>query len=260
MRIDVLTLFPGMFTGPFDESIIKRARERGIIEVEIHDIREYAEDRHRVVDDYPYGGGAGMVMKPEPVHRALQAVKDGRGDQPHVILMTPQGEEFGQELARELSDRPWLVLLCGHYEGVDERIRQHLVDQEISIGDYVLTGGELPAMVVMDTVVRLLPGVMGSAESADEESFSQDLLEYPQYTRPAEYEGWQVPKILLSGNHGAIRRWRREQAILRTAARRPELLGRAELTAEERDWLNRELRENAEVPAPPDASHSAGSG
>lgn len=242
MRIDILTLFPGMFTGPFDESIIKRARERQIIEVRIHDIREYAGGPHRVVDDYPYGGGAGMVMKPEPVHRALQAVKAGRDDQPHVVLMTPQGEVFRQELARELAERRWLVLLCGHYEGVDERIRRHLVDQEISIGDFVLTGGELPAMVVMDAVVRLLPGVLGSPESADEESFSQDLLEYPQYTRPAEYEGWQVPEILLSGNHGAIRRWRREQAILRTAARRPELLGRADLTVEERDWLDRTTR------------------
>lgn len=254
MRIDILTLFPGMFAGPFDESIIKRARERGIIQVGVHDIREYAEDRHRVVDDYPYGGGAGMVMKPEPVHRALEAVKDGRADTPWVVLMTPQGDVFKQELAQELSARPWLVLLCGHYEGVDERIRQHMVNQEISIGDYVLTGGELPAMVVADAVVRLLPGVMGSSESAGEESFSQDLLEYPQYTRPADYEGWQVPEILLSGNHGAIRRWRRDQAILRTAARRPDLLQRAELTDKERDWVNRELAGNGEVPAPPDAS------
>lgn len=248
MRIDILTLFPGMFAGPFDESIIKRARERGIIEVGVHDIREYAGDRHRVVDDYPYGGGVGMVMKPEPVHRALEAVKDGRSEGPWVVLMTPQGDVFKQEIARELSEKPWLVLLCGHYEGVDERIREHMVDQEISIGDYVLTGGELPAMVVADAVVRLLLGVMGSSESADEESFSQDLLEYPQYTRPADYEGWQVPEILLSGNHGAIRRWRREQAILRTAARRPDLLERAELTQQERQWLEEQSGTDGEQP------------
>lgn len=210
MRIDILTLFPGMFVGPFEESIIKRARERGILDVRIHNVRDYAEDRHHVVDDYPYGGGAGMVMKPEPVYRALRAVASSQSPAasrltpPHVVLMTPQGRVFSQEVARELAERSWLVLLCGRYEGVDERIRQHMVDEEISIGDYVLTGGELPAMVVADSVVRLLPGVMGSSESAAEESFSQDLLEYPQYTRPAEYQGWEVPEVLLSDRKSVV--------------------------------------------------------
>lgn len=230
---------------------MKRAQDRGMLDLRIHNIRDYTEDRHHVVDDYPYGGGAGMVMKPEPVSRALRAVKEtplsnspqqgGRGLGPLVVLMTPQGDVFNQHIAQELSGAPWLVLLCGHYEGVDERIRKHMVDREISIGDYVLTGGEIPAMVVCDAVVRLLPGVMGCAHSAEEESFSQDLLEYPQYTRPAEFEGWTVPDVLLSGNHGAVDKWRREQAILRTARRRPELLGRAELTPKERAWLAKQL-------------------
>jgi len=188
-----------------------------------------------------------MVMKPEPVFRAISAVVNrpspvagATGAPPWIVLMTPQGHVFDQAAARSLAARPWLILLCGHYEGVDERIREHMVQQEVSIGDYVLTGGELPAMVVTDAVVRLLPGVMGSSESGEEESFSQDLLEYPQYTRPADFLGWRVPETLLSGNHGAIRRWRRQQALLRTAARRPELLERTALTPEERRWLEEE--------------------
>jgi tRNA (guanine37-N1)-methyltransferase len=237
MRIDILTLFPGMFAGPFSESIIKRAVDKGLLEIGLHNIRDYTEDRHHVVDDYPYGGGSGMVMKPEPVFRTLEALRTGEEARPVVVLMTPQGEVFSQRIAWELAREPWLALLCGHYEGVDERIREHMVDREVSIGDYVLTGGELPAMVVADAVVRLLPGVMGSAHSAEEESFSQDLLEYPQYTRPASFRGWHVPEILLSGDHGAVDRWRRQQAVIRTAGRRPELLDGAALSPQERELV-----------------------
>ena len=244
MRIDVLTLFPGMFKGPFDESIIKRAQERGLVEIHLHNIRDFTHDRHHIVDDYPYGGGAGMVMKPEPVFEAVQSVKATRKeDPPLVLLMTPQGRRFDQSLAEELAAAPWLVLLCGHYEGVDERIRTHMADREISIGDVVLTGGELPAMVVLDAVVRLVPGVMGSADSAGEESFSSGLLEYPHYTRPAEFMGWQTPEVLLSGNHGEVAKWRRRQALLRTAQRRPDLLAKAKITAEEREWLERAMEQ-----------------
>lgn len=221
MRIDILTLFPGMFRGPFEESIIKRAVERGLLEIGIHNIRDFAPGRHRVADDYPYGGGAGMVMKPEPVFAAVEAVR--RPDS-RVILMTPQGRLFTQSIAQDLSRLDHLVLLCGHYEGVDERVRDHLVDDELSIGDYVLTGGELPAMVVVDAVARLVPGVLGAGESAVEESFAAGLLEYPHYTRPPDFRGWRVPQVLLSGNHARISRWRREQSLLRTLRRRPELL------------------------------------
>lgn len=243
MRIDILTLFPGMFAGPFSESILKRAQERGLAAIYLHNIRDYATDKHHVVDDYPYGGGAGMVLKPEPVYAALSAVlpQDAAHPNPPVLLMTPQGERFTQALARQLSQQPRLVLLCGHYEGVDERIREHMVTREISIGDYVLTGGELPAMVVTEAVVRLLPGVMGSEHSAEEESFVGGLLEYPQYTRPPEFMGWRVPAVLLSGHHGEVAKWRRQQAILRTARRRPDLLAAADLTPEERRWLQEQL-------------------
>ena len=221
MRIDILTLFPGMFRGPFEESIIKRAVERGLLEIGVHNIRDFAPGRHRVTDDYPYGGGAGMVMKPEPVFAAVEAV---RRPSSRVILMTPQGRIFTQSVALGLSRLGHLVLLCGHYEGVDERVREHLVDDELSIGDYVLTGGELPAMVVVDAVARLVPGVLGAGESAVEESFAAGVLEYPHYTRPPEFRGWKVPQVLLSGNHARISRWRREQSLLRTLRRRPELL------------------------------------
>ncbi|MEK7214152.1 MAG: tRNA (guanosine(37)-N1)-methyltransferase TrmD [Chloroflexota bacterium] len=242
MRIDVLTLFPAMFSGPFDESIIKRAQDRGLAEVHLHNIRDFTHDRHHIVDDYPYGGGAGMVLKPEPVFEALQSIRSALVDVvPVVALMTPQGQRFEQSMAEELAQAPWLVLLCGHYEGVDERIRKHMVDREISAGDYVLTGGELPAMVVLDAVVRLIPGVMGSADSAGDESFSSGLLEYPHYTRPAEFMGWKTPDILLSGHHGEVAKWRRRQALLRTAQRRPDLLAHAPITAEEREWLAGEL-------------------
>ena len=242
----MLTLFPGMFQGPFHESILKRAQERSLVEIHLHNIRDYALDKHRVVDDYTYGGGAGMVLKPEPIYLALEAVKqmgvaagysatDARV--PPVILLTPQGRRFRQRTAQKLAQQPWLVLLCGHYEGVDERIREHMVTQELSIGDYVLTGGELPGMVLVDAVVRLLPGVMGSADSAEEESFSSGLLEYPQYTRPSSFRGWGVPEVLLSGDHAEVRRWRRREALLRTARRRPDLLAAAEPSPGEREWV-----------------------
>lgn len=234
MRIDLLTLFPGMFRGPFDESIIKRAQERGLVEIYVHDIREYAHDRHRTVDDYPYGGGHGMVMKPQPLFEAVESVQGQDRRQGPVILLTPQGRLLSQEVAAALAQHERMILLCGHYEGVDERARQHLASDEISIGDYVLSGGELAAMVVVDAVVRLIPGVLGSAASLSEESHGQGLLEYPQYTRPPQFRGWRVPEVLLSGNHQEVARWRRQQSILRTAQRRPDLLARAPLSEEER--------------------------
>lgn len=240
MRVDILTLFPGMFQGPFSESIVKRAIERGLLKIVIHSIRDYARDKHRVTDDYPYGGGAGMIMKPEPLFEAVEAVKEtirlqalGNSNMP-VILLTPQGRPLDQNLVKELATQGNLIFVCGHYEGVDERVCQHLVTDEISIGDYVLTGGEIPAMALVDAVVRCLPGVLGSEESLKEESHSQGLLEHPHYTRPPLYRGWGVPSVLLSGNHAAIAKWRQEQSILRTAARRPDLLARAHLTEEER--------------------------
>ncbi len=238
MRIDILTLFPGMFAGPFDESIVKRAIERGLVQINIHNIRDYTADKHHIVDDYPYGGGSGMVMKPEPIFAAVEAAKDLEKPDGRVVLMSPQGRTFSQEIAKELSQIPYLIIICGHYEGIDERVREHLVDAEISIGDFILTGGELPAMVVVDSVVRLLEGALGSPESAEDESFSAGLLEYPQYTRPAYFRGWDVPEVLLSGHHGEIGKWRRRQAILNTMKQRPDLLKDAKLTEEERRWLD----------------------
>jgi tRNA (guanine37-N1)-methyltransferase len=228
VRIDILTLFPAMFAGPFGESIVARAVAAGRVEIRIHNLRDWAHDRHRTVDDAPYGGGPGMVLKPEPLLEAIEAL---RGDDGYVILLTPQGEVFRQPAAVELAGRARLLLVCGHYEGVDERVREHAVDRELSIGDYVLSGGEIPAMVIVDAVVRLLPGVLGSPESALDESHAQGLLEYPQYTRPVEYRGWRVPEVLLSGNHAAIAKWRREQALARTAQRRPDLLDQARARA-----------------------------
>lgn len=234
MRVDVLTTFPGMFVA-LDESIVGRARARGALDLRVHDLRRWTSDRHRSTDDAPYGGGAGMVMRPEPF---FAAVEELTADEPaRVVALTPQGRVFRQSLAQELAALPRLVLLCGHYEGFDERVREHLVDDELSIGDYVLTGGELPAMVVIDAITRLLPGVLGSAESLYEESHSSGLLEYPHYTRPPEFRGWTVPDVLLSGNHAAIAAWRREQALLRTLRRRPELLARADLTSSDRRFL-----------------------
>jgi tRNA (guanine37-N1)-methyltransferase len=237
MRIDILTIFPGMFRGPFEESIVKRAVEKGIVQIFLHDIRDYASDRHRTVDDYPYGGGPGMVMKPEPLFAAVDDVQGQAAERGPIVLLTPQGRLFDQEVAVELARHDRLILICGHYEGVDARVHEHLVTDEISIGDYVLSGGELAAMVVVDAVVRQIPGVLGSPLSSADDSFAQGLLEHPQYTRPADFRGMSVPEVLLSGNHGEIARWRRQQSLLRTARRRPDLLVRADLTKEEKQWL-----------------------
>jgi len=221
MEIDILTLFPRIFEGPLDESILKRAVEGGLVRVRVHNLRDYTRDKHRVVDDRPYGGGPGMLMKPEPIFEAVEMLR--RADT-HVMLMTPQGAPFTQQRARELSGCPRLLILCGHYEGVDERVREALVHEEISIGDYVLTNGALAAAVVVDAVVRLLPGVLGDEQSAAEDSFAGGLLEGPQYTRPPEFRGMKVPEVLLSGHHGAVAQWRAEQARERTRQRRPDLL------------------------------------
>ncbi|MGA2656667.1 MAG: tRNA (guanosine(37)-N1)-methyltransferase TrmD [Verrucomicrobiota bacterium] len=221
MRIDVLTLFPPMFAGPLDESIIKRARETGRLDLKIHNLRDYAHNRHKTVDDRPFGGGPGMLLKPEPI---FEAVEDLGRESTRVILFSPAGRTFNQAIACELAGQEHLLLISGHYEGFDERVREQLADDELSIGDYVLTNGGLPAMVVIDAVVRLLPGVLGDQQSAQDDSFSHGLLEHPQYTRPAEFRGMKVPEVLLSGNHAEIAQWRAQQARLRTRARRPDLL------------------------------------
>jgi tRNA (guanine37-N1)-methyltransferase len=221
MRFDIFTLFPEMFRGPLDESIMARARARGLVEIALHNPRDATSDRHHIVDDYPYGGGAGMVLKPEPLFAAVTAVGAGGP----IVLLGPAGRVFTQAVARELAGEPRVTLLCGHYEGVDERVRAHLATDEISIGDFVLTGGELAAMVIVDAVTRLLPGVLAPGATA-EESHTAGLLEYPQYTRPAEFRGWRVPEVLLSGDHGAVARWRRKEALRRTRARRPDLFAR----------------------------------
>ena len=232
MRFDIFTLFPEMFRGPLDESILARARERGLLEIALHNPRDVTTDRHHIVDDYPYGGGAGMVMKPEPLFTAVEALAPTGP----IILLSPQGRVFTQETARALALEPQLTLLCGHYEGVDERVREHLVTDEISLGDFVLTGGELAAMALVDAVARLLPGVL-AAGSTEEESQTAGLLEYPQYTRPAEFRGWRVPDVLLSGNHAAIARWRRKESLRRTRTRRPDLFARLELAPLDRALL-----------------------
>ncbi len=221
MKIDVLTLFPAMFAGPLDESIIKRARESGRLDLRIHNLRDYAHDRHRTVDDRPFGGGPGMLLKPEPIFEAVESLAR---ETTRVILLSPSGRTFNQAITRELAGFDDLLLISGHYEGFDERVREQLADDELSIGDYVLTNGALPVMVIVDAVTRLLPGVLGDEESAHEESFNHGLLEYPQFTRPAEFRGMKVPEVLLSGNHAEIARWRAEQARLRTQERRPDLL------------------------------------
>lgn len=237
IRFDVLSIFPEMFHSPLNFSLLKKAQEKGLIEIDLHDIRDWAEDKHNMTDDAPYGGGCGMVMKVEPVERALAAVK--RADvQSLVLLMTPQGETFNQKIATRLAEEKHIIMICGRYEGVDERIREHLADREISIGDYILTGGELSSLVVIDAVSRLIPGVLGNDASAATESFSQGLLEYPQYTRPAYYKGWSVPDVLVSGNHAQIERWQRIEAIKRTWFRRPDLLEKIELS--EGDKINLE--------------------
>jgi len=221
MKIDVLTLFPAMFAGPLDESIIMRARKAGLLDLKIHNLRDWTHDRHKTVDDRPFGGGPGMLLKPEPIFEAVESLQRA---ETKVILLSPGGRKFNQSIARELAAEKDLLLVTGHYEGFDGRVREALADDELSIGDYVLTNGALPAMVVIDAVTRLLPGVLGDDESSHDESFSAGLLEYPQYTRPAEFRGMKVPEMLLSGNHAEIEKWRREQARLRTEERRPDLL------------------------------------
>ncbi len=243
MRIDVLTIFPKMFRGPFDESIVKRAVDSGLVSIQLHDIRRWAKDRHKTVDDYPYGGGPGMVMKPDVVFAATEAVLELAPQRESVILLTPAGRRLTHEVVLELAVKERLVLLCGHYEGFDARVHEHLATDEISIGDFVLSGGELAAMVVVDAVVRHLPGALGSPQSAVEESFAGGLLEAPHYTRPPEFRGWSVPEALLSGNHQEVDRWRRRQNLLLTARRRPDLLASLELTAEEQEWLALQLGE-----------------
>ena len=221
MKIDVLTLFPAMFAGPLDESIIMRARKSGLLDLKIHQLRDWTHDKHKTVDDRPFGGGPGMLLKPEPIFEAVESLKR---EGTKVILLSPSGRKFDQKIAQELAQEKDLLLVTGHYEGFDERIRETLADDELSIGDYVLTNGALPAMVVIDAMVRLLPGVLGDDDSSREESFSHGLLEYPQWTRPADFRGLKVPEVLLNGNHAEIEKWRREQAKLRTEKQRPDLL------------------------------------
>jgi tRNA (guanine37-N1)-methyltransferase len=234
MRIDIVSIFPEMFGGAFGASIIKRAVDAGLVEIALHDLRDWTDDRHRSVDDAPYGGGAGMVMRVEPWFRAVESLQESepRG---RTVLMTPQGKPFTQAVAAEFAQEDRLILCAARYEGIDERVREHLIDDELSIGDFVVSGGEVPAMVVVDAVVRLLPGALGSADSIVEESFNDDLLEYPHYTRPAEFRGWPVPEVLLGGNHAEIAAWRRGQRIRRTADRRPDLLARADVSQDELD-------------------------
>ncbi len=238
MKIDLVTIFPGLLDGPFKESMIKRAVDKGLVEINLVDLRSYTRDRHRQVDDTPYGGGCGMILKPEPLFEAVEDLKGKAGTgNSVVILMTPQGTSFKQEVARRLSGEKHLVIICGRYEGVDERVRSALVDMEISIGDYVLTGGELAAAVIVDSVVRLLPGFL-SEEASENESFSGSLLEHPHYTRPPVYRDMEVPEVLLSGNHAKIDRWRREQSLKRTYERRPDLLEHADLTPRDKVFLD----------------------
>lgn len=242
MHFDIFTLFPDMFQGPFTESMLKRAQERGLLSIALHNIRDATSDKHHVVDDYPYGGGVGMVMKPEPIFAAVEAVYQGGP----IILLSPQGRLFNQQIARTLAQESRVTLLCGHYEGVDERVCQHLATDELSIGDYVLTGGELAAMVVVDAVSRLIPGVLGADASSQEESHSENLLEYPQYTRPPEFRGWRVPDILLSGNHAQIARWRRKESLRRTRQRRPDLFAKLDVSSKLDEKLLKELEEEEE--------------
>ena len=234
MKIDIITLFPDMFTGPFDASIIKRAKERGLVEINIHNLRNWTKDKHKTVDDRPYGGGAGMLLKVEPIDRALDALKrKTKSEERKIILLDPGGKKYDQVAAEKLSRLDNLILICGHYEGVDHRIREHLIDEELSVGDYILTGGEIPAMVIVDTVTRLIPGVLEKVEATQSESFSSlstnhpsptTLLEHPQYTRPENFKGWKVPQVLLSGNHKEIEKWKKTQAMQRTKNNRPDLL------------------------------------
>jgi tRNA (guanine37-N1)-methyltransferase len=256
MQFDIFTLFPEIFAGVFDESILKRASDANLLDIALHNIRDYTTDKHHVTDDYPYAGGGGMVMKPEPIFAAVETVLGIRnwelevGNDPiesptsnlqppvPIILMTPQGRVFNQSIARELAQYPRIALICGHYEGVDERVRQHLVTDEISVGDYVLTGGEIPAMIIVDAVARLLPGVLGDPAAPNNDSHAAGLLEGPHYTRPAEFRGWKAPEVLLSGNHAQVAVWRRRESLRRTFERRPDLLDKADLSDEDRRYLD----------------------
>ncbi len=236
MIFDILTIFPEIFRSFLSESLIKKALDKGLLQARIWNLRDFTEDRHRTTDDYPYGGGAGMVMKAEPIFRAVEEIKS-QSPEAQSVLLTPQGERFHQTLAKELSGQKHWILICGRYEGLDERVRQDLVDREISVGDYILNGGEIPALVFMEVISRYVPGFLGSEQSVEEESFSDGLLEYPQYTRPPSFRGMEVPEVLLSGNHAEIKRWRRKESLKRTCLRRPDLLERAELSEEEREYL-----------------------
>ena len=239
MKIDVLTIFPEMFSGVFGHSILKKAAEKSAVQYNVVNFRDYADNKHQTVDDYPYGGGAGMVLKPQPLFDAVASLKEqADSDKTRVILLCPQGKQYDQKMAEELAGEEHLIFVCGHYEGYDERIREHVVTDEISIGDYVLTGGELGAMVVIDSVVRLLPEVLGNQESHMKDSFSTGLLEHPHYTRPSDFRGMKVPEVLLQGNHKLIEEWRNKEALRRTLVRRPDLLEKIELTKEQEKWLN----------------------
>lgn len=237
MKIDVLTLFPDMFSGVFGQSILKKAEERQIVTYNVYNFREFSKDKHQKVDDYPYGGGAGMVLTPQPIFDAVADITKDGTSKPRIILMCPQGERYTQSKAEELAKEDHLIFICGHYEGYDERIREYLVTDEISIGDYVLTGGELASMVIIDSVVRLLPGVLGNESSAPCDSYSSGLLEHPHYTRPADFNGMMVPEALLSGNHKKIEEWRAKESLRRTFLRRPDLLEQRQLSDEEKKWL-----------------------
>ena len=249
MRFDIVTIFPRMVEAGLVEGVVSRGIERGLLDVKVHDLREHTTDRHRTVDDVPYGGGPGMVMKPEPLVKAVEAIRSSRGEPAAVVLLSPQGRPFSQGEAVRLSALPHVVLLCGRYEGMDERVRDLVATEELSIGDYVLSGGELPALVIVDAVSRLVPGVVGDAQSVEDDSFSRGLLDYPHYTRPAEFAGRTVPEVLLSGHHAEVRKWRKRAALERTLDRRPELLAAASLDDEEREMLDDMARQRG-VPYP----------
>lgn len=243
IKFDILSIFPEMFVSPLRCSMLKKAQEKGILRIDLHDIRHWADDKHKMADDAPYGGGCGMVMKLEPVEKALSEIKKDAVEGSTVLLMTPQGEVFNQKIAEELSQKNQIIIVCGRYEGVDERIREHLIDREISIGDYILTGGEMAALVLIDAVSRLCPDFLGNPESKISESFSHHLLEYPQYTRPATYKGWTVPDVLISGNHAEIEYWRKKESLRRTYQRRPDLLKKVTLSPQDKKILDQIKRE-----------------
>ena len=247
MKFDIVTIFPKMVVAPLSEGIIARAIDRGLLDVRIHDLRDFTTDRHRVVDDVPFGGGPGMVLKPEPVFRAVERIRDDRGEPGAVVLTSPDGPRLTQAVAQRLRSLAHVVILCGRYEGVDDRVRQHVATEDLSIGDYVLSGGELPALVIVDAVARLVPGVVGDEQSVVRDTFATGLLDFPQFTRPAEFGGHAVPPVLLSGHHRQIERWRRREALARTLDRRPELLESAVLDDEDRAWLDELKREKGEL-------------